>query len=1134
MATATVALARQPASKPRGGPAPTTVTVDKIQTKLREIDANQDLDATLKTQIIDLYKQAQSRLKDTVEYATTTASYQQAIASAPAEIDNIRKTLGRPQATPVTPADMKLTGLSFSDLEQRQIQEEADFAVQVAKLADLEKQLQEQQGRPDQARDELREARQKLQATEERKKAPPPPDEAPALTEANKLAREGHSLARSKQIRMLEQELVSHGVRLQLLTAQRDLASRQVSQAQDRVKVLKDLLTHERQIEAERAQQTAERAEAEAAGKHPVIREQAERNAELSRELTEVIEKLGRTAAGREATDKQLQQIAQDFQSARQKLDIAGLSQALGQVLREQRRDLPDVRRYQRETKKRQQEIASLGLAQIKVDEDRRALAQLDSVAERIMKERVDAAVPETQRRNLESELRKLLKDQQALLDKLADAGADYLRALGELDFAHRQLVDNAEQYAAFLDERLLWIPSAQAMGLETVTQFAAAIGWLGSPEHWGKVGSTLILELGRAPIAAILLVAVFVGWLAIHRRLRAILEAIAERVSKPYSDQFIYTLQALALTVLSAAPWALFIGFLGWRLLGALETSEFVRAVGNGLIDVAVPLFFLQMFWSLCRSHGVAEIHFHWQQGALLLLRRHLSWLMAIGLPAVFINSMADWQTEAAYRDGLGRVAFMTIMIALSVFLQRILRPTGGALEQPLKNNPRGLLARLRRVWYPAGVGLPVVLALLAAIGYHYTALQLAHQLIATVWLFISAVIGHDLVIRWLTLQNRKLALIKAKEKREAQRLAETAAGPSEAPPAALDIHEVDIPRINEQTRHLLWIVIGMSIVVGLWMIWAQVLPALAILNNVSLWQHTVAVDGHEVLKPITLANLALAVVFAVIATAAAHNLPGVLQIVLRQRLAIEPGSRYAITQVARYVIVTIGIIVVFNALGGNWSQVQWLVAAVGVGLGFGLQEIFANFVSGLIILFERPIRVGDTVTVGDVTGAVSRIRIRSTTITDGDRRELVVPNKTFITDRVINWTLSDRITRLVLKVGIGHGSDVALGHKVILDVVRSSPMVLQDPEPNVSFVGFGENALNFEIYAFVAELGQRLPLTHQLHVGIHEALREHNIEIPYPQREIHLRSAVPVASSSDEPRTAASQRLPDGGGRP
>ncbi len=133
---------------------------------------------------------------------------------------------------------------------------------------------------------------------------------------------------------------------------------------------------------------------------------------------------------------------------------------------------------------------------------------------------------------------------------------------------------------------------------------------------------------------------------------------------------------------------------------------------------------------------------------------------------------------------------------------------------------------------------------------------------------------------------------------------------------------------------------------------------------------------------------------------------------------------ARYALVSLSQYLIVLIGGVWLFRVLGVSWANVQWLVAAISVGLGFGLQEIFANFVSGLIVLFERPIRVGDIVTIGGVSGTVTRIRARATSITDWDRKELIVPNKEFITGQLINWTLSDSVLRVVIKVALSYGA--------------------------------------------------------------------------------------------------------------
>jgi potassium efflux system protein len=231
-------------------------------------------------------------------------------------------------------------------------------------------------------------------------------------------------------------------------------------------------------------------------------------------------------------------------------------------------------------------------------------------------------------------------------------------------------------------------------------------------------------------------------------------------------------------------------------------------------------------------------------------------------------------------------------------------------------------------------------------------------------------------------------------------------------------------------------------------------------------------------------------------------------MEILILQNLTLAPGSRYAINTLVRYVVVTIGTVSVLSLIGWNWSQIQWLVAALSVGLGFGLQEIVANFVSGLIILFERPVRVGDTVTVGQLTGTVSRVRIRATTITDWDRKEILVPNKAFITEQVVNWTLSDPITRVVIPVGVAYGSDAELTQKVMSDTLRSLPLVLDEPPSKVYFTGFGDSSLNFTLHAYLRKLSDRLPLVHEVHEAILRALRENGIQIPFPQRDVHIRS--------------------------
>ncbi|OPZ14721.1 MAG: Mechanosensitive channel MscK precursor [candidate division BRC1 bacterium ADurb.BinA364] len=169
-------------------------------------------------------------------------------------------------------------------------------------------------------------------------------------------------------------------------------------------------------------------------------------------------------------------------------------------------------------------------------------------------------------------------------------------------------------------------------------------------------------------------------------------------------------------------------------------------------------------------------------------------------------------------------------------------------------------------------------------------------------------------------------------------------------------------------------------------------------------------------------------------------------------------------------------------------------------------MQEFFANFVSGAIILFERPVRVGDIVTVGDISGRVTRINLRATTILDWDRKELIVPNKEFITGRVVNWTLTDQTARIVLPIGVAYGSNIARALELLLQCARSHPLVLQDPEPSAFFVEFGSSSLNLKLFCFLPNRDNYMKVVTELHLAIEKAFQEAGIAISYPQLDVHL----------------------------
>jgi small-conductance mechanosensitive channel len=226
--------------------------------------------------------------------------------------------------------------------------------------------------------------------------------------------------------------------------------------------------------------------------------------------------------------------------------------------------------------------------------------------------------------------------------------------------------------------------------------------------------------------------------------------------------------------------------------------------------------------------------------------------------------------------------------------------------------------------------------------------------------------------------------------------------------------------------------------------------------------------------------------------------------------RLHLARGLPYVISSLLHYAILFLGFLLAVAALGVDLNKLTVLTGAFGVGLGFGLRDVVNNFVSGLIVLFERPINVGDAIQMGDLAGEVRRIGIRSTMVRTGEGAEVIVPNASLVAEKVTNWTHTDRLRRMDVPVGVAYGSTPEKVLELLLAVARAHPGVLAAPAPLALFLGFGESALNFELRAWTNRFDQWVEIRSELGVGVYAALRGAGMEIPLPQREVRLREGV------------------------
>jgi potassium efflux system protein len=247
--------------------------------------------------------------------------------------------------------------------------------------------------------------------------------------------------------------------------------------------------------------------------------------------------------------------------------------------------------------------------------------------------------------------------------------------------------------------------------------------------------------------------------------------------------------------------------------------------------------------------------------------------------------------------------------------------------------------------------------------------------------------------------------------------------------------------------------------------------------------------------------------------------------------RISLPRGVPFALSSLTRYTILVLGFLAAVAALGFDLDRLTLVASAFGVGIGFGLQNVVNNFVSGLILLFERPVQVGDRVEMTGVSGDIKRIGIRASVVRTFDGADVIVPNGSFISDVVTNWTLADRLRRITLPVGVAYGTDPERVIELLLEVARRHDLVLADPEPRAFFLAFGESSLDFEVRVWTSEYDSRLQIQSDLAVAVNRALAENGIEIPFPQRDLHVRSVNPGSGLALSGR---SRPEPDPGGDP
>ena len=1074
------------------------VTASQLDAAVENVTDSLPAEDPQRVSLLKFYSDTRAALLNIKQQEQAREGFALARANATAKARSILAALAKSRDAPEQD-DKAMLAAPLQELEQMIQIDRAELDAQKGQLADIQAEIANLPGRPALIRQRVTELSGLLADLDSQLGLMNKKAESGGEEEARLWLAQAELASVSAEKAALDEELLSQPMRLELSKAQLDQTSYDIFLLDTRLQGMEQRANNLRQGEAAQARAEAELVLAGTQGKHQLVQQLADKNAALTASFGERGDAIEQVRQLETATRHQAELLETDLKSIERKLEILGMTTVVGEILREQQAQLPGRRASRNGINSMTADIANSSLRQVELEDERRQLRDSPGYVAALVHE----LEPQTAAL-IGPDLSELVRIRRELMRQAVDLENTYAQALGDRDFTLRRYAVVVDQYRDFISERLLWIPSRETFSLFRGAGFPAQVAEVFAPGRWLRVLQSFPAEILRQPLMAVALLLVLI-LLYISPRLIRQLIATGRQVGYVRVDHFSSTMHAVGISLLLSLKWPGLMMTVAWLF----EMQEAESELATGLYAAAMRSSFY--FWGLeflrmiLHPQGLVDTHFRWPAKRTANIRRRIVRLEQTFLPTGFLVGFSLSLYPREVGGPLGALAVIGVLLSIAHFFRRMPHFVQGKMDMMFNDGTSreasflGNLTRMLLFWVPVAATVAVLF------GYTYTAIEFALLLMKTMVLASVLLMLHELGLRWLRLTRRRMAFKVRLEHLKATH-EESEASPED------EILESDPELLNDEGTKLLNVVMLFTGLVGIALIWAEVFPALGILDSINLWHQTGVVDGREVPVPVTLADLFSAVLIAVFGWVALRRIPSLLEILLRQRANVRAASAYAIARVFQYVATMLLVIFIMGALGGSWSSMQWAVAALSLGIGFGLQEIVANFISGLIILFEQPIRLGDTITVGDISGQVTKIQMRATTVRDFDRRELLVPNKEFITTQLLNWSLSDQVTRRLLQVGVAYGSDMDKAMTIVREAAQRHPLVLVDPESMITFDEFGDNSLLISLRFYLDQLDQRLAITSDLRLDINRRFNEEGIVVAFPQRDIHFDTGAPL----------------------
>ncbi|KQQ57719.1 potassium transporter KefA [Pseudomonas sp. Leaf129] len=1006
------------------------------------------------------------------------ADLKQQLTDAPKQTLEAQRELSRLKGAPVIPVTQRYATLSVPQLEQIFSERTTEQGELQKALSDANSLIITAQTRPERAQTEISASQNRIQQINGILKLGKNDGKALTPDTRNQLVAEQASIG--ALINLRRQELAGNSTLQDLGNARHDLVLEKTTRLDQEIQDLQTLINQKRLAQSQETV-TKQSLEAQKAGGSSVLATESATNVKLSDYLLRSTDRLNELTQQNLRTRQQLDSVTQSDQALDEQISVLKGSLLLSKILYKQKQALPHLK-VDRDLA---DEIADIRLYQFEVNQQREAISNPAAYVDNLLANQAqDQNTPQLRKSLLE-----LAVTRSDLLERLNRELSALLNESITLQLNQKQLLSTAQSLRATLDEQMFWIPSNKPLDDEWFKAVPRRLENQVTTLPWASSVSELTDGLVQRPLLFLPLLLV-IGLLQWKRAfLYQKLNAVHQDIGHFKRDRQWHTPAAILINILLAMPVALGLALCGYALL--IDARGQNAGLGAAMLQIAQAWLVFYTAYRILAPGGVAELHFRWERAQVAFLQGWVRRLGFVVLALVSVVAVAELQPSALADDVLGIAVVLTCYALMAWLLGRLLISSPTHKSASLFRRAIGLLF----------TALPIALFVAVCFGYYYTALKLTDRLIDTLYLLMIWLVIEAAFVRGLSVAARRLAYQRALAKRQ------LAKDSGEGEPVAEE-PTLDIEQVNQQSLRLVRLALLAGFIGALYWVWSDLISVFAYLDNITLYEYTSGTGAAMSMVPISLSDFIGAAMIIGITIVLAGNLPGLLEVLVLSKLNLAQGSAYATTTLLSYVIAGVGFVSTLSTLGVSWDKLQWLVAALSLGIGFGMQEIFANFISGIMILFERPVRIGDTITIGNLSGTVSKIRIRATTITDFDRKDIIVPNKTFITGQLINWSLTDTITRVTLKLGVDYGSDLDLVRTLLLKAARDNPRVLKEPEPLVYFLNFGESTLDHELRMHVRDLGDRNPVLDEINRFINKEFKRQNINISFRQMEIYLKN--------------------------